>query len=96
MFGNGLVDEVEKLLKKGYGDSTSLLQAVGYKEVARHIKGEIDIKECERQVKQNSRRLAKKQMTWFGQDSRINWLTIDNYDNIFDLIIDSLKLMYNG
>jgi tRNA dimethylallyltransferase len=72
------------------------VQAVGYKEVVRFLKHEISLEECRDQVKQGSRRLAKKQMTWFTHDERIKWLSVDNYDNIFDLITDALKLIAEG
>ena len=93
MFDSGLVREVKSLINKGYKDSFSLRQAVGYKEVIDHIEGKTDLAKCKDEVKKNSRRLAKKQMTWFGRDSRINWIRVDNYDNIFDLIIDTLKII---
>ncbi len=94
MFDSGLVGEVKGLLENGYSGSFSMRQAVGYKEVIEHMKGNISLDECKRMVKQNSRRLAKKQMTWFGRDSRINWLSVDNYDNIFDLAIDAVKIIH--
>ena len=93
MFEKGLVKEVEYLIEQGYKDSLSLRQAVGYKEILDHIEGITDLDTCKDEVKKNSRRLAKKQMTWFGRDSRINWIRVDNYDNMFDLIIDTLKVI---
>ena len=93
MFNRGLVREVESLTEQGYKDSLSLKQALGYKEVIDHIEGKTDLDRCKDEVKKNSRRLAKKQMTWFGRDSRINWIRVDNYDNMFDLIIDTLKII---
>ena len=93
MFDRGLIKEVESLLKKGHGSSLSLKQAVGYKEVIQFLSGKIGLEECRSLVKANSRRLAKKQMTWFRHDDRINWLRVDNYDNIFDLIKDMLRLV---
>jgi len=93
MFNRGLVREVESLIEEGYKDSLSLKQAVGYKEVIDHIEGKTDLDRCKDEVKKNSRRLAKKQMTWFGRDSRINWIRVDNYDNMFDLIIDTFKII---
>jgi len=94
MFDSGLIEEVRVLLKSGHDDSFSLRQAVGYKEVVEYLKGKICLDDCKKLVKQNSRRLAKKQMTWFGRDSRINWLSVDNYDNIFDLVIDTVKIIH--
>jgi tRNA dimethylallyltransferase len=96
MFEKGLVDEVKGLLEKGYGNCASLVQAVGYKEVVRFLKKEITLEDCKKLVKQGSRRLAKKQMTWFTHDERIKWLSVDNYDNIFDLITDAVKLVAKG
>jgi tRNA dimethylallyltransferase len=96
MFEKGLVDEVKLLVKKGYGEYNSLVQAVGYKEVVRFLNKEISLEECKKLVKQGSRRLAKKQMTWFTHDERIKWLSVDNYDNIFDLIIDAVKIIAKG
>ena len=94
MFDNGLLDEVRGLLKNGHADSFSMKQAVGYKETAEYLKGDTSLDECKNAVKQNSRRLAKKQMTWFGRDNRINWLSVDNYDNIFDLVIDAVRIIH--
>jgi tRNA dimethylallyltransferase len=96
MFEKGLVEEVKGLLDKGYGNCPSLVQAVGYKEVVGYLNKEISLEECKKKIKQNSRRLAKKQMTWFTRDERINWLSVDNYDNIIDLIKDTLKLIARG
>jgi tRNA dimethylallyltransferase len=93
MFDRGLVREIETLIEKGYKDSLSLSQAVGYKEVLAYTEGKIDLDKCKEEVKKNSRRLAKKQMTWFGRDSRINWIRVDNYDNMFDLMLDTLKII---
>ena len=93
MFEAGLLEEVNRLLNAGYWDSQSLVQAVGYKEVIASLEKKSSLEECVNEVKKNSRRLAKKQMTWFGRDSRINWIRVDNYDNMFDLIIDILKII---
>jgi len=93
MFEKGLVDEVRSLADRGYGKCQSLVQAVGYKEVLGFLEHRISLEECKSQVKTNSRRLAKKQMTWFRHDDRINWLTVDNYDNISDLIKESLMII---
>ncbi|MBN2072457.1 MAG: tRNA (adenosine(37)-N6)-dimethylallyltransferase MiaA, partial [Actinobacteria bacterium] len=57
----------------------------GYKEVLRFLNGETVKRECIDEVKKNSRRLVKKQLTWFRADKRIKWIRTDNYDNIFDL-----------
>ena len=86
MFEKGLIHEVEVLSGQGHALSNSLTQAVGYKEVLRYLDGDIDIDMCRQEIIKNTKRLAKKQMTWFKADPRINWIRTDNYDNIFDLI----------
>jgi tRNA dimethylallyltransferase len=93
MFEAGLLEEVKNLLSTGYRDSQGLVQAVGYKEIIAFLEKKTSLEECVNEVKKNSRRLAKKQMTWFGRDNRINWIRVDNYDNMFDLIIDTLKIL---
>ncbi len=85
MLKKGLVNEVEDLLKKGYKESNSIMQAVGYKEVLKYLNKDTDIDACRLEIIQNTKKLAKKQMTWFKADPRINWIRTDNYDNIFDL-----------
>jgi len=96
MFEKGLVKEVKSLIEKGYKDCNSILQAVGYKEVVKYINGEINLPECVDEVKRNTRRLAKKQMTWFKSDPRIKWIRTDSYGNIIDLIMDILNIINNS
>jgi len=95
MLENGLVGEVKKLIDNGYENCHSVLQAVGYKEVLKYLKGEITFEECSGYIKRNTRRLAKKQMTWFNSEPKINWIRADNYDNIFYLIRDIFKIIKN-
>jgi tRNA dimethylallyltransferase len=95
MFEKGLVGEVEGLIDKGYGDCRSIKQAVGYKEVLKYIRGDLTLDNCIEEIKKNTRRLAKKQMTWFKSENKINWIRADNYDNIFSLVSDILKIIKN-
>jgi tRNA dimethylallyltransferase len=66
---------------------------VGYKEVISYLNGEVSIDDCKKEVIKNTKKLAKKQLTWFKADPRINWLRTDNYDNIFNLIIDAIRII---
>ncbi|HEX7561619.1 MAG TPA: tRNA (adenosine(37)-N6)-dimethylallyltransferase MiaA [Candidatus Humimicrobiaceae bacterium] len=92
MFENGLINEVQALTEQGYKYSNSLAQAVGYKEVLRYLGGDIDMDMCRQEIVKNTKRLAKKQMTWFKADPRINWIRTDNYDNIFELIANVFEV----
>ncbi len=93
MFEINMVDEVRNMVKKGYGQCNSIMQAVGYKEVIKYLNGEINLNCCIDLVKRNTRRLAKKQMTWFRAEPAINWIRVNNYDNIFNLTLDILKIL---
>ena len=94
MLEDGLVDEVRKLVDAGYKESYSITQAVGYKELIGYLDGNRSLEESIEEIKKNTRRLAKKQLTWFRPDSRINWISLDSYDNIFDLMVEIFKIIY--
>lgn len=72
----GLVDEVERLAGAGFAESLTARQAIGYKEVLQALGGTITMDEAFEQIKQASRRYAKRQMTWFKRDERIYWIDV--------------------
>ena len=65
MFKEGLIEEVEWLLKQWYKSSLQSMQGIGYKEVAAYLEGEYDKEKCEELLRRNTHHLAKKQRTWF-------------------------------
>jgi tRNA dimethylallyltransferase len=75
MFERGLLDEVRRLLKLRLGKTASF--AIGIKELKGYFKGAYDLEEAKRIIKRNSRQYAKRQLTWFRKDKRINWVNID-------------------
>jgi len=92
MFTAGLVDEVKKVLNMN-PDRTPL-QAIGYKEIIRCLNHEIDLPEADRLIKRNSRRYAKRQLTWFRQEEGIRWLDLTGiYDGrgIVEKIRDAVR-----
>lgn len=72
MWAAGLVDEVRGLVGRGIGRTAS--RAVGYAEVLAALRGEVTEDEARAQVVAGTRRLARKQMGWFGRDPRVHWL----------------------
>ncbi|MBG9209936.1 MULTISPECIES: tRNA (adenosine(37)-N6)-dimethylallyltransferase MiaA [Mammaliicoccus] len=90
MLERGLLREVSNLVEKGYQNSQSM-QAIGYKELVPVVKGEIDIEISTEQIKQNSRRYAKRQMTWFKNKMNVTWFQRDKQslteiaDNVIQL-----------
>ncbi len=72
MMAAGLLEEVRALLDK-YDSAAQPFSAVGYKELVSHLAGEVSLDEAIRLIKRNSRRYAKRQMTWFRADLEIKW-----------------------
>ena len=76
MMEEGLVDEVRKLNEK-YTLSKTALQGIGYKEVLKYLQGECSYAEMMEKIKMETRRYAKRQLTWFRRDKRIQWYSSD-------------------
>ena len=77
MIKHGLVGEVQALISKGYSRTLNALNTVGYKEVFQFLEGTLTREEMVRLIKQNTRRYAKRQMTWFRADKRIRWISVN-------------------
>ena len=77
MLRAGLFEEVEGLLASGLSPSCTAMQAIGYKEAARALNGEISRGEAAALIKQNSRRYAKRQLTWFSRAQDAHWIYWD-------------------
>jgi tRNA dimethylallyltransferase len=77
MLQNGLLEEIDRLEGMGYGPSLNALRTVGYAEGFAYRRGEISYVEMVRLFKQNSRRYAKRQITWFRRDERITWTRME-------------------
>ena len=73
MFARGLMDEVRALLASGVPDNCTAMQAIGYKEAVEALRGECSEEEARAQIRQESRRYAKRQLTWFRRDGQIEW-----------------------
>ena len=75
MLEQGLIAEIQGLLAAGIPPKCTAMQAIGYKEFVAALKGECTIGEAADQVRQASRRYAKRQLTWFRRNQKIHWLT---------------------
>lgn len=74
MLEQGLVDEVKRLIDEGYAAEIDRLRSLGYREIAAYLRGETTLDEALDLMKRNTRRYAKRQLTWFRADSRVQWL----------------------
>jgi tRNA dimethylallyltransferase len=76
MIARGLIDEVRALLARGYSPDLNSMQGLGYKEIIPYLEGKVSLKEAVEILQRNTRRFAKRQLTWFRRDRRINWYAI--------------------
>ena len=91
MIENGLVDEVKSLIKK-YDELPTAIQGLGYKEVVSYLKSEITYDEMLEKIKQETRRYAKRQLTWFRRNKEITWLDGQaGIQNNLDIILKGVK-----
>ena len=75
MLEQGLVEEIRNLLSSGIPEKCTALQAIGYKEFIDVLNGNCSIEEAADEVRQSSRRYAKRQLTWFRRNKKMHWLT---------------------
>lgn len=80
MIADGFVGEVQRLLDQGYERSLRPMQSLGYRHLAAHLSGEMDLEGAIRLIKRDTRRYAKRQMTWFATEREIIWLAPDDLD----------------
>jgi len=86
MFENGILEEVQKISKLNVSKTASA--AIGYKEILPYINAECTLEDAKNNLKQATRRYAKRQLTWFRRDKDINWIHVDDFEN-FDGVIKS-------
>ena len=82
MFDNGLIEEAEKLQKMGYSSDLPAMQAIGYRHANNYLAGEWDKDETIRLLIRDTRRYAKRQMTWFAKNPAIQWYERDNHQGV--------------
>ena len=80
MLKAGLLDEVKCLVSTGAGPALTARQAIGYKELIDYLEGSASFDEAVELIKRRSRRYAKRQLSWFRRDERIEWISMDEVD----------------
>lgn len=89
MIGEGLVREVEGLLAAGFNPRLKPLRAIGYKEICAFLAGEYPLEEAVRLIKRDSRRYAKRQVTWLKNENEIIWVEYpDEFGTICNHVIE--------
>ncbi len=95
MIENGLVDEVMKLKKMGYGAGIPTMSSIGYKQISMYLDGKISLESAVHQIKTETHRLVRRQYNWFSlSDERIKWLDIqDNFrEEARELVSEFLRV----
>lgn len=80
MIEQGLVDEVRRLLERGYHRDLVSMQGLGYKEIAAYLLGECGLEEAVETLKRNTRRFAKRQLSWFRHMKDIQWVDVTDQE----------------
>jgi len=90
MFENGFIDEVKKLLDKGYPPSLPTMSAIGYRECVSVIKGELTEEQAKVQMRRATRVYVRRQANWFKEsDPNIHWFRVN--DDIIEVIEDNIR-----
>lgn len=90
MLDQGLVQEVEALVDRGYGLDLKSMQSIGYRHVGQYLRGDTGFEEMVAMLKRDTRRYAKRQLTWFRRDKDTIWLMPHETERAFSLTADFL------
>ena len=93
MVSAGLVEEARALWQEG-GMRTSA-NAIGYKELIPYFEGKAGLEECIAKIQQETRRYAKRQLTWFRRNERIRWIIIEDFGQMNEILEKSRKAIAN-
>ncbi len=94
MIEQGLVEEVKQIIDNGFSKDINALNTVGYKEIIDFLEGNISLESAIELIKRNTRRYAKRQLTWFGKDERIKWFEVGEntyFIKLADKIIEEIQ-----
>lgn len=98
MLEEGLIQEVQRLKDLGLTEDMQSMKGIGYKEILYYLNGKVSLDEAVEMIKKGSRNYAKRQLTWFRKDKRVNWINKDEYNNdteVTEAIINKFTNMKN-
>ena len=97
MINDGLIEEVEGLIKDGLTLEHQSMNAIGYRQILSYLNGDIKKEEAIEQIKRDSRRYAKRQYTWFKRYDFSKWIDVENkdIDNIVDMLCSDIFEKYS-
>ena len=95
MVENGLVDEVKKLREMGLSTANISMQGIGYKEIIEYLDGLVSLETAIENIKQNTRHMAKRQVTWFKREKDVIYVDpflFESNEKIVDYMIEKINL----
>jgi tRNA dimethylallyltransferase len=96
MFHTGLIEEVRGILARGFSASAKPFESHGYRQAVQHLNGELNLAQAIFYAQRNTRRYAKRQMTWFRQEPGIEWFTgFGDEPQIQQAILDRVRAFLN-
>ncbi|MEG0855295.1 MAG: tRNA (adenosine(37)-N6)-dimethylallyltransferase MiaA [Terrisporobacter sp.] len=95
MMEAGLIEEVKQLLDMGYDKDLISMQGIGYKEIVKYLEGMYTLEEAVEIIKRDSRRYAKRQITWFKRYKESKWFDLEKYDDLEILKGDIMNYIEN-
>jgi tRNA dimethylallyltransferase len=96
MIEKGLLQEVKELLRRGYKTNLKSMQSLGYFHFANYLEGKYDWKTAVTTLKRDTRRFAKRQLTWFRSDNRILWYERKPNNTEINPILDNICYTIEG
>lgn len=94
MIKNGFIEEVKFILDMGYSKINNSLNTIGYKEIIDLLDNKFTFDETVNRIKKNTRRFAKRQLTWFNADKRIKWFETESYEELNIIAENILRDFY--
>lgn len=95
MMKAGFVSEVEKILDMGYNPELNSLDSLGYKEIISYLRGKLGYSKMVEEIKKNTRRFAKRQLTWFRKEGRTQWIDMHTADDEQEVADEIVKLSFS-
>lgn len=98
MVEKGLVDEVKSLIERGLSIDNISMQGIGYKEIVEYLEGNIPLDKAVENIKQNTRHMAKRQVTWFKRERDVIYIDpfeFENNEKIVDYMVEKIDIKNN-
>ena len=95
MLEAGLIEEIRELLASGIPAKCTAMQAIGYKEFVAALEGKVTVEEAAQEVKQASRRYAKRQLTWFKRNKSFHWLVRTGTESSEEILENARQVLRN-